>query len=77
MPKRRSGLSLPLLSDGFLIEHVRKRRLGLDPRDGTGAHHHFFDHLKNVFLRGNDISRSSCVNVRLTVGAQIFVAGNT
>ena len=37
-------------SNSILIQHVRKRRFGLDACDSTSTHHHVFDHAEDVFL---------------------------
>ena len=72
--KAQVRLVAAVLSNGILIEHVRKRVFRLDPRYGTGTHHHFFDHLKNVFLSRKRHLEIELREFRLAVGAQIFVA---
>src|SRR5260370_510927 len=72
--KAQVRLVAAVFSNGIPVEHVRKRRLGLDSRDGASAHHDVFDHVKNIFLPREGHLQIELRELELAVSALIFVA---
>src|SRR6266478_4780050 len=68
------GLVAAVLANHVFVEHVREWRFGLDASDRAGAHHHFLDNVKNIFLARERHFQVKLRKLRLTVGAQIFIA---
>ena len=72
--KTQVRLVAAIFANGILVKHVRKWRDGFDSCYRAGAHHHGFDHIKNIFLAWKGHFHVQLRELGLAVGAQILIA---